>query len=329
MSQTGANVQDLNEKYNYDGVPVCVTGGAGFIGSHLIAALVNAGAIVRVIDDFSNGREENLADVSDRITLVRGSILDEGALREAAGESKIIFHLAAMGSVPRSIEAPLECHAINSTGTLNVLEAARRAGADRVVYSASSSAYGNQSELPLKETMTPDPLSPYAASKLYGELLVRAYACSYGLSGVSLRYFNIFGPRQRPDSPYAAVIPAFADALLSGRRPVIYGDGEQTRDFTDVSNAVRANLLAGRSENELSGEAVNIACGEGASINTLLQAIANVLELPADCEYVPSRAGEVMHSLASIEAARSLIGYEPVTTFADGLARALEHYRRT
>jgi UDP-glucose 4-epimerase len=314
------------EDADYRGRRVCVTGGAGFIGSHLCAALVERGAEVTALDDLSNGRVSNLAPVADRVRLIRGSLLDRAELESAVAGAEIVFHLAAIASVPRSVAEPGLYLEVNGTGTLLVLEAARAAGARRVVFAASSSAYGDQPGLPRVETMPPDVRSPYAAAKCTGEYMMRAFAQCYDLSTVSLRYFNIFGPRQRSDSPYAAVIPRFAAALLAGERPVVYGDGTQTRDFTHVSNAVHANLLAGASPRPLAGEVVNIACGHGTSVLDLVAAIARRLDASPDVTLAPPRAGEVTHSVASIDAARGLLGYEPITAFEDGLARTLEYY---
>jgi UDP-glucose 4-epimerase len=311
----------------YDGRHVCVTGGAGFIGSHLVDALVARGAEVCVIDDLSFGRTSNLAGVDDRIRLVRGSILDRDAIAGAVGGASIVFHLAAMPSVPRSVEDPVSSFEVNAVGALRVLEAARQAGVSRVIYAASSSAYGDQPGLPRVETMAPDVRSPYAAVKCAGEYLMRAYAHCYDLSSVSLRYFNIFGPRQRRDSPYAAVMPRFVHALMSGEEPVVFGDGSQTRDFTHVSNAVRANLLAGAVDGPLRGEVVNIACGERTALLDIVERMASILGVEPRFRFAPPRVGEVQHSLASVEAARALFGYEPVTTLDDGLAQTVAWYR--
>jgi len=314
----------------YRGQRVCVTGGAGFIGSHLCEALLQRDAIVTVIDDLSNGRKENLSGCatkhSDRLGFVEGSILDRAALTEAMKGAQIIFHEAAIASVPRSVKEPVPYFEVNARGTLEVLEAARALGVKRVIYAASSSAYGDRDELPKVETMSPMPLSPYASAKFAGEHLLRTYCHCYGLSGISLRYFNIFGPRQRPDSPYAAVIPRFTQAFLDGQRPVVYGDGSQTRDFTFVDNAVHANLLAGACEKSLHGEVVNIACGESFSLLQLIEAIAQHLHVKPECQFAPPRIGEVMHSLAGIDAARKLIGYQPIVDFNAGLKKTLDHY---
>ena len=315
----------------YKDARVCVTGGAGFIGSHLCAALVELGAEVSVIDDLSSGSMDNLEGIAGRIRFIGASMLDPAALAQAVQDTELIFHEAALTSVPASVERPALYHEINATGTLRVLEAARLVtgrdpGDVRVVYASSSSVYGDRGAARVVETMTPRPLSPYAASKCAGELLVRAYASCYGLSTISLRYFNIFGPRQRPDSPYAAVIPRFAQAMLQGELPTVYGDGTQTRDFTHVSNAVRANLLAGASPAPPAGETVNIACGAGVSLLDLLGQMAAILGVEPACTHAAARVGDVLHSHADIAAARQLLGYEPVTDLEDGLRQTLPYY---
>lgn len=316
---------------SYRGRTVCVTGGAGFIGSHITRALVDCGATVRVIDDFSNGREENLSAIRNRITLIHGSILDESALREATQDAEIIFHQAAVTSVPRSLDDPLGCHEVNATGTAHVLEAARRnheRAPCRVIYAASSSMYGDQPTSPKVESLCPAPLSPYAASKLAGESLLRAYAASYALPCLSLRYFNIFGPGQRADSPYAAVLPIFAERMMRGEKPTVYGDGTQTRDFTHVINVVHANLLAGAAPAEqLRGEPVNIACGKSYSLLELVERMAGLLGVEPRCEFAPPRPGDVVHSHASIQRARDLLGYEPQISFDAGLADTIDAVR--
>lgn len=305
---------------------VCMTGGAGFIGSHLAAALAGHGARVAVIDDLSNGRAENLEGI-EGVRLHHASILDADALAGVVEGSEIVFHLAAVASVPRSVNEPDLYYAVNAMGTQAVLEAARRAGVGRVVYAASSSAYGDQPGMPRVETMPPDPCSPYAAAKVIGEHLVQAYARSCGLPGISLRYFNIFGPRQRPDSPYAAVMPRFADALLAGRPVVIYGDGGQTRDFTHVANAVHANLLAGSTERALTGETVNVACGRSASVMDILETMAELLDVEPKYTCEPPRPGEVRDSLADVSAARDVLGYEPIVDLEQGLRETVAYYQ--
>ncbi len=306
----------------YGGMRVCVTGGAGFIGSHLVEALDALGAHVAVIDDLCNGFRENLAARSERVRLIEGSILDADAMARAAEGAAVIFHLAALGSVPRSVEEPMRYHRVNVDGTLAVLETARATGA-RVSYSASSSAYGDTPTLPKIESMRNDPRSPYAVTKLAGEEYGRAYALCYGVPFVSLRYFNIFGPRQREDSQYAAVIPRWAAAIRAGRKPLVYGNGSQTRDFTHVHNAVHANLLAGRATSTLEGQTVNIGCGAKFSLLELLAQMNSVLGTSAEPDFQPARAGDVKDSLAAIDAAKQLIGYEPVMDFAAGLRGTL------
>ncbi len=305
---------------------VCVTGGAGFIGSHLCDALVRHGAQVVVLDDLSHGRVENLSEIRNRIDFVHGSILEPADVARAAADTQVIFHLAAIASVPHSVEDPELYQRINATGTVRVLEAARDAGTSRVIFSSSSSVYGDQPELPKIEQMVPDSLSPYAATKAAGEQMMRAYANCYPMGTISLRYFNIFGPRQRPDSPYAAVIPLFAEAMCNGTPPTVFGDGSQTRDFTHVDNAVLANLLAASTSRALEGQAVNVATGHGQPLLDLLKAMARKIGVEPTYRTAPPRVGEIMHSHASIEAARALLGYEPLRSFDDGLDETVDYY---
>ncbi len=302
-----------------------VTGGAGFIGSHLTDALAARGADVVVVDDLCNGFESNLesAVATGRVAFVRGSILDRALLARVTRGCSIVFHQAALGSVPRSVKEPALYHEVNATGTMNVLEASREVGVKRVVYAASSSAYGDQPTLPKIETMRTDPRSPYAYTKLAGEHMIRSWSLSYGMSCVSLRYFNIFGARQRSDSQYAAVIPRWAEALRRGESPLVYGDGGQTRDFTHVSNAVHANLLAGTTTNPLAGEVVNIGCGGRYSLLQLLEVMQSALGTNIKPRFEPTRAGDVRDSEAAITAAQALIGYEPVTHFEQGLRETI------
>ncbi len=316
----------------YDNRRVCVTGGAGFIGGHLVDALTSLGASVTVIDDLSNSTADHLASLIEldpgRVRFIHGSILDPDAMARASESSSVVFHLAAICSVPRSIEEPRRTWEVNATGVLHVLEAARHTGARRVVFSASSSAYGNATKMPVSESLIPSPLSPYAASKLAGESLLTAYAESFGLSTISLRYFNIFGPRQPAGSPYSGVIPVFASRLLKGEPPVIMGDGSQTRDFTYVGNAVLANLLAGSSQDPLMGQVVNIGAGVQTSILDLAQQMMREFGMAdARPEFGPPRTGDVLHSCADITRARALLGYEPITPFEEGLRLTLEWWR--
>ena len=310
-----------------DGCRTLVTGGAGFIGSHLATALAAAGSDVAVLDDLSGGGDP--AALPAGVRFARGSILDERLLAEVTAGRRFVFHQAALGSVPRSVEQPRRYHDVNVTGTLNVLEAARAAGTvRRVMFAASSSAYGDNPALPKTESMAPAPLSPYAATKVADEAMMAAYAHSYGLDTACLRYFNIFGPRQSPDNAYAAVIAAFAKALVNGRRPVIFGDGEQSRDFTYVDNVVRANLLATTAEQPLRGVPINIACGQRVTVTELAVEMARLFGRPdLTPEYRPERAGDVKHSLADLSVARRLLGYEPVVGFPDGLRATVEWYR--
>ncbi len=313
-------------------VPVCVTGGAGFIGGHLCEALITLGARITVIDDLSNSDAGHVSSLMDRapeqVRFVQGSILHPAALSEAMDGAQRVFHLAALGSVPKSVEQPERTWLVNATGTMRVLEAARKAGAARLIYSASSSAYGNNPAQPKTETMAPEPESPYAAAKLAGESLCRSWASCYGIDTACLRYFNIFGPRQAADSAYAAVIPAFVSRFISGQAPTIFGDGEQTRDFTHVSNAVLANLLAAVSEKPINGSVVNIGAGQRTSVNQLAGMIKARLGIDdLSPEHVAERVGEVRDSVADVSLAKSLIGYEPITTLADGLAETVDWYR--
>jgi nucleoside-diphosphate-sugar epimerase len=318
----------------YEGTTVCVTGGAGFIGGHLVDVLMAVGATVRVIDDLSNSSVDHLAGLMelepDRLTFIHGSILDDESLAEACDGAKVIFHLGALGSVPRSMAEPQRTWSVNATGTLRILEAARAAKAQRVVLAASSSAYGDQLELPKVETMAIRPMSPYATSKIAGEQLLATWSRCYGLSTVALRYFNVFGPRQPADSAYAAVVAAFAKALLSGQPPKIYGDGAQTRDFTFVANAVLATLLAGSSPNKLMGEVFNIGTGRRISVLDLAVTLAKLTGNPhIQPSFLPEREGDVKHSQADITLARQTLGYEPVTGFEQGLEETIEWVKRT
>jgi len=303
-----------------------VTGGAGFIGSHLSETLAARGHKVRILDDFSSGREENLAGFAGQVQVIRGDIREPNTVRQAIQGTDWVFHLAAAASVPRSIDDPEGIHQINVTGTLNVLVAARDAGVKRLVYAASSSAYGDSPVSPKHEDLPTDTRSPYAASKVAGEDYCRAFHRVYGLETVCLRYFNVFGPRQDPDSPYAAVVPLFVRALLDGRSPVIFGDGRQTRDFTYVANVVEANLLAAEAA-DAPGCIINAACGDEYSINDLLEKIGRLLQLVPNPTLVPPRPGDVRHSRADIGKARRLLGFEPTVSFQEGLERTVSWYR--
>ncbi|PYP84462.1 MAG: LPS biosynthesis protein WbpP [Blastocatellia bacterium AA13] len=303
-----------------------VTGGAGFIGSHIATRLIRDGHRVRVLDNFSSGKLKNLSEIKDEIEIIRGDIRDAAAVRDAIGGVEIVFHEAALGSVPRSVADPLTTHETNITGTLNVLLAARDAGVRRVVYASSSSVYGETPVLPKIEDMHPHPLSPYALSKLTGEHYLSVFNKVYGLESVSLRYFNIFGPRQDPESEYAAVIPKFVTALLEGRSPTIYGDGLQSRDFTYVDNVVEANLLASESS-AAPGGIFNVACGGRYSLLELLTKLNEITGGSVRPIHEAARSGDVRDSQASIEA-MAAIGYRVTTDFDEGLKRTVEWYRK-
>lgn len=312
----------------FRGQRVCVTGGAGFIGSHLTEALLSLGATVVVIDDLSGGDASNFDTFAgERLQFIEDTILDADAVSRCVRGCRFVFHQAALGSVPRSVEQPRRYHEVNVTGTLNLLEACRDAGVQRVMFAASSSAYGDSETLPKVETMPVQAKSPYAANKAAAEALMCAYAGSYDIDTVSLRYFNIFGPRQNANSAYAAVIAAFAKALFAGERPMIYGDGEQSRDFTFVGNAVHANLLAARRAERLGGAVINVACGERITVNELARMMAEMTGRPhLQAQHAEERAGDVKHSLADLTRARQLLDYEPIVNFETGLAPTVEWY---
>lgn len=304
-----------------------VTGGGGFIGSNIARALLARGDDVRIIDDFSTGRKENLEGVDADLEVIHASIEDPDAVARAAAGAEVVFHQAALPSVKRSVDDPVRTHSVNATGTLNVLVAARDAGVRRLVYASSSSAYGNTPVLPKQEDMTPAPLSPYAVAKLTGEQYCRAFAHVYGLETVAMRYFNVFGPRQDPTSHYSAVIPLFTTALLEGLVPTIHGDGEQTRDFTYIDNVVQANLKAAAGDPRSSGQAMNIACGARVSLNQLLQTIARIVGLDDyEVDHTDPRPGDVRDSLADISKARDLIGYDPTVQLEEGLRKTVDWF---
>jgi len=307
-----------------------ITGIAGFIGSHLAHALVERGETVRGLDNFSTGRIENLAQLQGRIDLHEIDLTDADGLVAACQGMDYVFHQGALPSVPRSVKDPRTSHESNINGTFNVLEAARAAGVKRVVYAASSSAYGNQPGFPRVETMTPQPIAPYPVQKLAGELYMQSYWRVYGLETVCLRYFNIFGPRQVPDSPYSGVMARFTLQMMRGEQPIIFGDGEQGRDFTYIDNAVQANLLAmSAHKDKVAGRVFNIATGERHTLNETYQVLAELLGYALPPTYGPDRAGDVRDSLADISAATEAFGYKPHVGFKEGLRRTVEWYKST
>ncbi len=303
-----------------------VTGGAGFIGSNTVDELVRRGHGVVVLDDLSGGKEENLAEVRNKITFVKGSINDLETLQKVSHQADYVIHLAARTSVPRSVKDPIENNRVNVDGTLNVLIAARDNKVKRVVYAASSSAYGETPTLPKIESMQPHPISPYGVSKYVGELYAQTFGRCYGLENVSLRYFNIFGPRQDPDSPYSGVLSRFATAFLNDNPPTIFGDGEQTRDFTYVDNAVQANLLACEAAG-VSGEVFNIGTGHSISLNQTMELFRRISGKALQAQLEAPREGDIRDSLADISRAKESLGYEPEVFFEEGLQRTYEWYR--
>lgn len=305
---------------------VLVTGGAGFIGSHLVRRLLSDGYQVRVLDNYATGKRANLEEVGDAIELIEGSVADAATANRAVQGVTTVFHQAAIPSVPRSISDPLQSNHDNVTGTLTLLVAARDGGVTRFVYAASSSAYGDTPTLPKVETMRSDPLSPYAVAKLAGEGYCRAFHRVYGLETVALRYFNIFGPRQDPLSLYAAVVPRFITALLEDREITIFGDGEHSRDFTYVANAVEANMRA-MTAPDVGGEVCNIACGVRFTLNQLVATLSEIIGVAPRVRYASRKAGDVQHSLADIRRAHSLLGYVPQVPFYEGLVETVAYFR--
>jgi nucleoside-diphosphate-sugar epimerase len=303
-----------------------VTGGAGFIGSHLVDALLGRGYRVRVLDDLSNGRRENLAAAEGRVEFLEGDIRDSETCRRACEGASVVFHQAALGSVPRSMRDPATSLGVNVAGTANVFAAARDAGVKRVVYASSSSVYGDSARLPKREGEEGRPLSPYALSKVMNEELAETFARCYGMEFVGLRYFNVYGPRQDPDGPYAAVIPRFFRAYLSGEAPVIYGDGSQTRDFTFVADAVEANLLAAGAAPDACNRAFNVAGGNRTSVRELAHAVCEAVGGGPEPRLEAPRAGDVLHSAADLTRAAE-IGFAPRVALAEGLRLSTDHYR--
>jgi UDP-glucose 4-epimerase len=303
-----------------------VTGGAGFIGSHVVHELVRRGEVVRVLDNLSTGRMVNLAPVSDRIAFYEMDICDLGGISRLFEGADYVVHIAAIPSVARSIAEPLAANAVNITGTLNVLLAGRDAGAKRLVFAASAAAYGDNPTMPRVETLTPDPLSPYALAKLAGEYYCRIFATIYGLETVALRYFNIFGPRQNPDSPYSGVLSKFVAAYQRGETPVIFGDGQQSRDFTYVDNVVDATLKA-CTVPAAAGKVINVGVGRSYTLNQTITLLNGIFGRQVVPKYDPPRKGDVLHSLADISLARQVLGYEPLVSFEEGLKRTVAWFR--
>jgi nucleoside-diphosphate-sugar epimerase len=303
-----------------------VTGGAGFIGSHLVESLLSQHQDVRVLDNFLTGKRENIADFKDGMELIEGDIRDFATCKKALAGVDIVFHQAALPSVPRSVEDPLLTNAINVDGTLNMLIASKEAGVEKFVFASSSSVYGDDPGLPKKEGHEGVPLSPYAASKIAGEKYCQVFYQNYGLDTVSLRYFNIFGPRQDPLSQYAAVIPIFISKISQGLSPTIYGDGQQSRDFTFVQNVVQANLLASRAEN-VSGEIFNIACGERITVNALFAMIRDLHDRDIEPVHDKPRQGDILHSFADITKGKEMLKYEPAVSFEAGLKETILWFR--
>ena len=307
-----------------------VTGGAGFIGSHIVHALLQRGFRVRVLDDFSSGKRENLAGFDTaRLEVLEGDLRDPAAVREAVRGVAVVFHEAAFVSVPASMEDPLTCHQVNDTGTAGLLEAARRAGVEKVVLASSAAVYGDADDFPLKETLPPRPLSPYAATKAATELYARLYTAAFGLPVVALRYFNVYGPRQRPDSPYAAAIPIFARRMLAGQPPTIFGDGGQRRDFVFVGDVAEANLRAAESDAASSGEAINICTGSEVSLLELIATLREILPQAPPPEFAPPRPGDIYRSVGDPTKAERLLGFRPQTSLRDGLQAVLEWMKTT
>jgi UDP-N-acetylglucosamine/UDP-N-acetyl-alpha-D-glucosaminouronate 4-epimerase len=302
-----------------------VTGGAGFIGSHIVRRLVAEGKLVRVVDNLSTGQSARLDDVRDSMEFVDGDLAGEGLSDQVVRGIDYVLHQAAIPSVQRSVSDPIGTNRSNVTGTLNLLESCRQAGVRRLIYAASSSAYGDTEILPKVETMSPNPLSPYALQKLVGESYCKLYYDLYGLETVSLRYFNVFGPAQDPYSEYSAVIPKFITKLLAKESLTVYGDGEQSRDFTYVDNVVEANMLALRAS-EAPGNVCNIGCGERITLNKLIGLLQEIIGVKANVNYMPSKTGDVRHSLADIALARRVLGYEPKVMVKEGLKQTVQAF---
>ncbi|MDP6096264.1 MAG: SDR family oxidoreductase [Gammaproteobacteria bacterium] len=303
-----------------------VTGGGGFIGSNLVRALLDAGHAVRVLDDFSSGKRENLSEIQDRIDLIEGDIRDLATCQSSCADMEVVLHQAALGSVPRSVEDPITSNDVNIGGTLSMLWAAKGAKVRRFVFAASSAAYGESAAMPKQEDMPTAPISPYGVAKLTCEHYCRVFCLAYGLETFALRYFNVFGPYQDPTSQYAAVIPLFVSAMLHKKQPVVFGDGEQTRDFTYIDNVVQANILAAQAK-EARGEVINIACQKQISLNQILDLLRELLDTDIGANYTDPRAGDIKHSLADISRAREILSFEPAVDFKQGLRLAIDWYK--
>lgn len=306
---------------------VLVTGGAGFIGSNLAEELARKGARVVILDNLSTGFQENLDEIDADFDFIRGDINDDSVVTKAIEGVEVVFHQAALPSVPRSVEDPVETHRVCVDGTFNLLVKSKNAGVKRFIYAASSSAYGDQPTLPKVETMRPDPLSPYAAAKLTGELYCRAFNSVYGLETYALRYFNVFGPRQNPESMYSGVISRFIDALMTGQRPVIFGDGEQSRDFTYIANVVNANIRAAQADTGM-GETMNVANGDRITLNELLNVVRSITgSTEIEPHYEEARRGDVKHSQADNGRAVECLGYEELVGLEEGLKRTIDWWK--
>lgn len=305
-----------------------VTGGAGFIGSHLVNHLVERGESVRILDNFSTGKDENIKTLKDRVSIFVGDICDTDLVRKAVNGVDYVLHQAALPSVPRSINDPISSNRTNVCGTLTLLIESKNAGVRRFVFASSSSVYGNPKNMPVDETFPSDPLSPYAVTKLSGEYYAKIYSKIYGLETIGLRYFNVFGPRQDAKSQYSAVIPIFTSRILNGKNPIIFGNGDQSRDFTYIDNVVEANMLAVTAK-DVSGEIFSIACGERVSLNEMVSLFKTYLNKDIKPEYAPPRPGDINHSFANITKAEKLLGYKPKVLFREGLERTIDWYKRS
>lgn len=324
-----AAMQIIAEIERIDGIMTLslITGGAGFIGSNMARFLLSKGEKVRILDNFETGKRENLVEINESIELIEGDIRDIDTVRRAVAGTEIVYHLAALGSVPRSVKDPLTSHDVNVNGIINVLSAARDAKLRRFVFSSSSSVYGQSKVLPQREDMPLAPISPYGATKAAGEIYCRVFYETYGLQTISLRYYNVFGPRQDPTSQYAAAIPLFVSALLRNKAPTIFDDGEQSRGFTYIDNVTEANWLAANA-GKTGGEAVNISTANAVTVNTVVNTIRKLLSREnIKPVYAPPRPGDIKHSLADVKKAKELIGYEPFISFEEGIAKAIDWYR--